>query len=165
MKPASMLHYKWARWPCTHLEPRGQEAAAASRSQGHTTAGTAVQRTLLQLSAPYAHLRGHVRERDRFYLGFFYLPFHPDLVQHRKRRTACSALLPLASVLLLSPQVFASGPLSDSLQDWELFGTKPQVPNGISQLHSNPAPGRPQIIRAMQHYDSEAAVMYLELLF
>lgn len=83
-KPTSMLHYKWAHWPCTHLEPRGQEAAASSSTQGHTTTGTAVQRTLLQLSGPYAHLRGHIRERDRFHLSFFCLPFHPDLVQHRK---------------------------------------------------------------------------------
>lgn len=169
-KPTSMLHYKWAHWPCTHLEPCGQEAAASSSTQGHTTTGTAVQRTLLQLSGPYAHLRGHVREQDRFHLSFFCLPFHPDLVQHHERRTACSALLPLASVLL-SPQVFASVPLSGSLQDWKLFGTKPQVPNtlrskwDLTAALRNPAPGRPQIIRAMQHYDSEAAVLYLELFF
>lgn len=94
------------------------------RIQSHSTADTAVNRTLLKTLESHLHLREHFREQDCSHLTLilYYLPFHSVLWQH------CL----LCSAIRCHPAAcpgFVSVLFSNPLLDWKLFGTSIQLPN------------------------------------
>lgn len=154
-----VLQTLWVIW--TH------ERASTSRIQGHSTADTAINRTLLEDSGSYSHLRGRCREYDCSHLtmSLCYLPFH-SVLWPALQRLDCLFCFAITSIILQPAQVFVSVLFSDSLLDWKLFGTRIQLPNALTSKQDpmtalrNPKSSRSQTIRLKQHYDTEAEMMY-----